>query len=181
LATRTRIPFIGLSGHGRERHPPIGSRRADDPRKLKRLIEDIVGTNLPVQNEIDQFGQAKSLWCTLQKVDQPGSNWALGFDLPDKEEPGSEVGGVAFMGGLAHLRCTFRRPWGAHAAFYPLPMVKRRQVADSLRFQTAVSVGFSVCPLAQLVAGRAPATNRPTNAARTAQPCHGAGRPHPQL
>ena len=54
-------------------------------------------------------------------VDQPGSNWALGFDLPDKEEPGSEVGGVVFMGGLAHLRCTFRRPWGAHVALYPLP------------------------------------------------------------
>jgi len=54
-------------------------------------------------------------------VDQPGSNCALGFDLPDKEEPGSEVGGVVFMGGLAHLRCTFRRPWGAHVALYPLP------------------------------------------------------------
>jgi hypothetical protein len=25
------------------------------------------------------------------------------------------------MGGLAHLRCTFRRPWGAHVALYPLP------------------------------------------------------------
>ena len=43
-------------------------------------------------------------------VDQPGSNWAMGFDLPDKEEPGSEVGGVVFMGGLAHLRCTFAIP-----------------------------------------------------------------------
>jgi hypothetical protein len=93
----------------------------DDPSKRKRPIEDIVGIDLPVQNEIDWFGQAKSLWCTLQKVDQPGSNWALGFDLPDKEEPGSEVGGVVFMGGLAHLRCTFRRPWGAHVALYPLP------------------------------------------------------------
>ena len=108
-----RIPFIGLSGHGRGRRPPIGSQRADDPTRRKRLIEDIVGIDLTVQNEIDQFGQAKSLWCTLQKVDQPGSNWARGFDLPDKEEPESEVGGVVFMGGLAHLRCTFRRPWGA--------------------------------------------------------------------
>ena len=25
------------------------------------------------------------------------------------------------MGGLANLRCTFRRPWGAHAALYLLP------------------------------------------------------------
>ena len=97
----------------------------DDPSKRRRLIEDIVGIDLPVQHEIDQFGQAKSLWCTLQKVDQPGSNWALGFDLPDKEEPGSEVGGVVFMGGLAHLRCTFRRPWGAHVALYPLPSCRR--------------------------------------------------------
>ena len=55
------------------------------------------------------------------EADRPGSNWALGFDLLDKEEPGSEVGGVVFMGGLAHLRCTFRRPWGAHVALYPLP------------------------------------------------------------
>src|SRR5260370_10997498 len=67
-----RIPFIGLSGHGRGRHPPIGSQRADDPTKRKRLIEDIVGIDLPVQNEIDQFGQAKSLWCTLQKVGPAG-------------------------------------------------------------------------------------------------------------
>ena len=25
------------------------------------------------------------------------------------------------MGGLANLRCTFRRPWGTHAALYLLP------------------------------------------------------------
>src|SRR6266403_3163443 len=33
-----RIPFIGLSGHGRGRHPPIGSQRAD---RIETVDDDL--------------------------------------------------------------------------------------------------------------------------------------------
>jgi hypothetical protein len=45
------------------------------------VIEDIVGIDLTAQNEIDQFGQAKSLWCTLQKAGRPG------LELADRGRP----------------------------------------------------------------------------------------------
>ena len=69
-----QIPSIGLSERGRGLRPPTGSQRADDPIKRERLIEDLVGIDRPVQHEIDQFGQAKSLWCTFQKWAPKNSN-----------------------------------------------------------------------------------------------------------
>src|ERR1700757_5059533 len=62
-----RIPFIGLSGHGRGRHPPIGSQRAADPTRRKRLIEDILGIDLPVQNEIDRVWPGKEFVVYITK------------------------------------------------------------------------------------------------------------------
>jgi hypothetical protein len=74
-----RIPFIGLSGPGRGRHPHIGSQCGDIPIREKRLVEDVLGIDLPVQNQIDQFGPAKICGVHPKKVDQPGPNWALDF------------------------------------------------------------------------------------------------------
>ena len=36
------------------------------------MVEDLLGIDLPDQHEIDRFGRAKSLWCTLQKVGPAG-------------------------------------------------------------------------------------------------------------
>jgi len=75
--------LLSAFGRGRGRHPPIGSQHADGPTKRKRLIEDIVGINLPVQNEIDQFEAGKEFAVYITKMwTEQDSNWQIESSRP---------------------------------------------------------------------------------------------------